>query len=125
MVFSVFFFFRSSEFLAFFFFFLNDPPTPEISPLPLHAALPILRQPAGVDRRHGSGAGRRRRATPRAALRTPAALPRLPERPAVPAPGAAALPEALLLVSARSEEHTSELQSRLHLVCRLLLEKKK
>src|SRR2546422_4578226 len=26
---------------------------------------------------------------------------------------------------ARSEEHTSELQSRLHLVCRLLLEKKK
>src|SRR2546422_5345252 len=33
------------------------------------------------------------------------------------------LPE--LRVSVRSEEHTSELQSRLHLVCRLLLEKKK
>src|SRR2546429_5124020 len=29
------------------------------------------------------------------------------------------------LVVTRSEEHTSELQSRLHLVCRLLLEKKK
>src|SRR2546422_7312784 len=29
------------------------------------------------------------------------------------------------LVKNRSEEHTSELQSRLHLVCRLLLEKKK
>src|SRR2546422_2564533 len=28
-------------------------------------------------------------------------------------------------VAWRSEEHTSELQSRLHLVCRLLLEKKK
>src|SRR2546422_7624324 len=28
-------------------------------------------------------------------------------------------------VGSRSEEHTSELQSRLHLVCRLLLEKKK
>src|SRR2546429_3807554 len=28
-------------------------------------------------------------------------------------------------VGQRSEEHTSELQSRLHLVCRLLLEKKK
>src|SRR2546422_11538182 len=28
-------------------------------------------------------------------------------------------------LSCRSEEHTSELQSRLHLVCRLLLEKKK
>src|SRR5256884_2723661 len=29
------------------------------------------------------------------------------------------------LFKSRSEEHTSELQSRLHLVCRLLLEKKK
>src|SRR2546422_8505658 len=29
------------------------------------------------------------------------------------------------LTALRSEEHTSELQSRLHLVCRLLLEKKK
>src|SRR2546422_8273283 len=29
------------------------------------------------------------------------------------------------LAGSRSEEHTSELQSRLHLVCRLLLEKKK
>src|SRR2546422_8503431 len=29
------------------------------------------------------------------------------------------------VVHDRSEEHTSELQSRLHLVCRLLLEKKK
>src|SRR5687768_17705758 len=28
-------------------------------------------------------------------------------------------------IGTRSEEHTSELQSRLHLVCRLLLEKKK
>src|SRR5687768_18350178 len=35
-------------------------------------------------------------------------------------------PSALNLAPAtRSEEHTSELQSRLHLVCRLLLEKKK
>src|SRR2546422_3421501 len=31
----------------------------------------------------------------------------------------------LLEIWIRSEEHTSELQSRLHLVCRLLLEKKK
>src|SRR5207253_7104280 len=31
----------------------------------------------------------------------------------------------VLVVVARSEEHTSELQSRGHLVCRLLLEKKK
>src|SRR2546429_6958951 len=33
--------------------------------------------------------------------------------------------EDILLKTDRSEEHTSELQSRLHLVCRLLLEKKK
>src|SRR2546422_7358267 len=33
--------------------------------------------------------------------------------------------EAQEAVRPRSEEHTSELQSRLHLVCRLLLEKKK
>src|SRR2546422_8413952 len=31
----------------------------------------------------------------------------------------------VMTLVARSEEHTSELQSRLHLVCRLLLEKKK
>src|SRR2546429_5067629 len=48
-------------------------------------------------------------------------------------PGARALPGARRGRAAgvadptarRSEEHTSELQSRLHLVCRLLLEKKK
>src|SRR2546422_8618286 len=34
-------------------------------------------------------------------------------------------PEAREAAGRRSEEHTSELQSRLHLVCRLLLEKKK
>src|SRR2546429_6703731 len=32
---------------------------------------------------------------------------------------------AMVFHELRSEEHTSELQSRLHLVCRLLLEKKK
>src|SRR2546429_6708070 len=37
------------------------------------------------------------------------------------------LPKKVLrkVIFPRSEEHTSELQSRLHLVCRLLLEKKK
>src|SRR5687768_17932347 len=34
-------------------------------------------------------------------------------------------PYGIIGYDARSEEHTSELQSRLHLVCRLLLEKKK
>src|SRR2546422_8171994 len=37
----------------------------------------------------------------------------------IKAPGGVGVPDL------RSEEHTSELQSRLHLVCRLLLEKKK
>src|SRR5690554_7671436 len=36
-----------------------------------------------------------------------------------------ASPNPARLVTGRSEEHTSELQSRPHLVCRLLLEKKK
>src|SRR3712207_7647704 len=35
------------------------------------------------------------------------------------------LPTGLFGISGRSEEHTSELQSRQYLVCRLLLEKKK
>src|SRR5689334_23869318 len=35
------------------------------------------------------------------------------------------MPEKLQTVEKRSEEHTSELQSQFHLVCRLLLEKKK
>src|SRR5438876_8257496 len=34
-------------------------------------------------------------------------------------------PDRIFRVGARSEEHTSELQSPVHLVCRLLLEKKK
>src|SRR2546429_7281611 len=36
-----------------------------------------------------------------------------------------ACPSGVTHAMQRSEEHTSELQSRLHLVCRLLLEKKK
>src|SRR5205809_4247068 len=40
-------------------------------------------------------------------------------------PAAAGWLDPFLEMWRRSEEHTSELQSRLHLVCRLLLEKKK
>src|SRR2546429_1104971 len=46
-------------------------------------------------------------------------------RAALHLPGRYQNQEGQLLEHARSEEHTSELQSRLHLVCRLLLEKKK
>src|SRR2546422_5404658 len=52
--------------------------------------------------------------------------PRVPGAPAREPPG---VPDRLVAARRaglhRSEEHTSELQSRLHLVCRLLLEKKK
>src|SRR2546429_4463600 len=40
-------------------------------------------------------------------------------------PGASFFSTSSFIFCHRSEEHTSELQSRLHLVCRLLLEKKK
>src|SRR2546422_4531280 len=92
------------RFCCFFFFFFNDTATTEIYTLSLHDALPIY-LPHG-HARHRPGRGRDggghgvRRLRPR--------LDRGPYRR-----------------RARSEEHTSELQSRLHLVCRLLLEKKK
>src|SRR2546430_10195127 len=40
-------------------------------------------------------------------------------------PGRSGMPEGVGIPSARSEEHTSELQSQSNLVCRLLLDKKK
>src|SRR5260370_21143139 len=42
-----------------------------------------------------------------------------------PMPGVESVPSICTVSSGRSEEHTSELQSHLNLVCRLLLEKKK
>src|SRR3712207_7100841 len=89
-------------------FFFNDTATTEIYTLSLHDALPISWRPPSADaeryrplRRGGwtvsrSGSGRCSAWSARAC----------------PTPR-------------RSEEHTSELQSRQYLVCRLLLEKKK
>src|SRR3712207_8489098 len=96
-----------------FFFFFNDTATTEIYTLSLHDALPISRQAAAV---HGLGVrpGRRVGREPVAGLVAPR-RPRPPRRPA-----AGDRPQ-----RPRSEEHTSELQSRQYLVCRLLLEKKK
>src|SRR2546422_5384917 len=68
---------------------------------------------------------RRRRRRPRVLLRRQRHVQLRRERPG----GAGLRPHAALRglhrQRCRSEEHTSELQSRLHLVCRLLLEKKK
>src|SRR5437870_10411800 len=83
-----------------FLFFFNDTATTEIYTLSLHDALPIWPRGLRVAEDRGGDAAlwsRRRRIC--AAVGDPASI--------------------------RSEEHTSELQSRGHLVCRLLLEKKK
>src|SRR5690242_21773543 len=80
-----------------FFFFFNDPATTEIYTLSLHDALPISLRGTGPTAPWASGPSRSA-STAHMAART---------------------------ATTRSEEHTSELQSHVNLVCRLLLEKKK
>src|SRR5256886_12637935 len=107
-----------------FFFFLNDPAPTEISPLPLHDALRIciverVGEHVARDRREsidllGEGdrdRSRRRDVEPvlHGAAHRGVEPARRGQRDGV----------------ARSEEHTSELQSQSNLVCRLLLEQKK
>src|SRR3712207_7102222 len=98
-------------------FFFNDTATTEIYTLSLHDALPIWpTRPWSPNHPKGSP----RSATPGASTATPNGLPVerwLPRRPRRDQPAASD--------RRRSEEHTSELQSRQYLVCRLLLEKKK
>src|SRR5690606_42151955 len=97
----------------------QHPATPDIYTLSLHDALPIYRVlRAGQPVRDG------------AARRCGAAQARLGRRPGlatqlVPGRFAAGLRQLVRPRRRRSEEHTSELQSRENLVCRLLLEKKK
>src|SRR5438105_11330125 len=79
------------------FFFFNDPATTEIYTLSLHDALPIF-----VD------------LVPNLGVRAVACRSAVGE----------VLGVLLDVADERSEEHTSELQSRVDLVCRLLLEKK-
>src|SRR2546422_6877365 len=95
------------------FFFFNDTATTEIYTLSLHDALPILAE----QRRERTGAGEDRPGRESAR--------RLPACRGIPFPSLGDRPDPHGGMEARSEEHTSELQSRLHLVCRLLLEKKK
>src|SRR3712207_9469995 len=91
------------------FFFFNDTATTEIYTLSLHDALPIL------------GNGRvRSRLRARCAQTLIFALERVLQYRREAANAPVAKP-----IARRSEEHTSELQSRQYLVCRLLLEKKK
>src|SRR5438477_13095675 len=92
------FFFCVCPSFFFFFFFFNDTATTEIYTLSLHDALPISGGTLAPPQRER--VARRRRGAERR---------RLPRGTR----------------GGRSEEHTSELQSHVNLVCRLLLEKKK
>src|SRR5690606_42033478 len=106
-----------SLFVSFFIFFsCNAPPPPAIYPLSLHDALPICerRRPDGA-RRPDGGSGWRERIGQDHTRPGRAQAP--PQRGRHPLRGRDTF--------GRSEEHTSELQSRENLVCRLLLEKKK
>src|SRR5256885_11001614 len=97
------------------FFFFNDTATTEIYTLSLHDALPISQ----LHRRRRRGDARLRRG---AVLRRGVAHRELPPGPRAEMTIFWGLVAA---AGARSEEHTSELQSPCNLVCRLLLEKKK
>src|SRR5260370_26826760 len=83
-------------------FFFNDTATTEIYTLSLHDALPI----SGRDSARCRACGHPRPPRSQRRWTRPRRSPRSGPTP-------------------RSEEHTSELQSHLNLVCRLLLEKKK
>src|SRR3712207_7759463 len=88
-------------------FFFNDTATTEIYTLSLHDALPIFRA-EGIDPPNQSF--------------WYTSCPEPLEQPVLEDPVVCAFD---IEADQRSEEHTSELQSRQYLVCRLLLEKKK
>src|SRR5437763_17094537 len=89
--------------LVFLFFFTQPSPT-ELYTLSLHDALPI----SAICRSPRTSTESRR------SIGSRAGAPAIPFAPAARRP-----------IRPRSEEHTSELQSPMYLVCRLLLEKKK
>src|SRR3712207_7577152 len=95
------------------FFFFNDTATTEIYTLSLHDALPISdislrRRPTAVPSPSSRTATRSRSTWTLASCASTSTRPRSTSDSPI----------------GRSEEHTSELQSRQYLVCRLLLEKK-
>src|SRR3712207_7148070 len=97
-------------------FFFNDTATTEIYTLSLHDALPILIAYLQViDNPFDAVSLTRIANRPRRGIGD-TTLARLQSY---------ATAQGISLWEARSEEHTSELQSRQYLVCRLLLEKKK
>src|SRR5687768_18335698 len=101
--------------------FVNDAADMDLYTLSLHDALPIWRVAAiGPGTAEAlAAAGVRADLVPERFV-AESLLEAFPD-----GPGRVLLPRAAVARDARSEEHTSELQSRLHLVCRLLLENKK
>src|SRR5690625_6539863 len=98
---------------VYFSFFIHTPPPTQIYPLSLHDALPI--SPGTTLRTSCTSTPTSSRSTP-----TRISYSRWMTCAMTGTPGSSTPPW-----RRRSEEHTSELQSRGHLVCRLLLEKKK
>src|SRR3712207_8046569 len=97
------------------FFFFNDTATTEIYTLSLHDALPIF----VVEPLDGHSVPEVDEALRSRAPRHTVEAPRVDDET-----GSQVRPPARVGGRRRSEEHTSELQSRQYLVCRLLLEKK-
>src|SRR3712207_8610045 len=95
--------------MCFFFLMIRRPPRSTLFPTRRSSDLEVT---AGPSARSST-----RTATP------PARNPHATVSPVGPAPTTTTPPPQALFT--RSEEHTSELQSRQYLVCRLLLEKKK
>src|SRR3712207_7478438 len=97
-------------------FFFNDTATTEIYTLSLHDALPIWhRMPESRAQFVQPGVQAEKQTLPRS----------VPSNHAVKIVPLASNAGPTIETTQRSEEHTSELQSRQYLVCRLLLEKKK
>src|SRR2546429_6741293 len=94
-------------------FFFNDTATTEIYTLSLLDALPIFPENTATFHSRPDHC----RCSERSSSRT---VEKSPSESYEPAGNSELRP----LQFTRSEEHTSELQSRLHIVCRLLLEKK-
>src|SRR5205814_8817383 len=103
----------------------TTPPRTHIYPPPLHDALPISSTASASPRLSHAGTNDRRphqrRSHPHSLVRNLARRHVCPHRHGDGVAHHA--PACLLPTSDRSEEHTSELQSLRHLVCRLLLEK--
>src|SRR5258708_16110304 len=95
-------------------FFFNDTATTEIYTLSLHDALPICSSSASVP-----GKLLMRSGSP------DSVTVELTSVQVVKVVGVLVSERSVVVILDRSEEHTSELQSPDHLVCRLLLEKKK